>query len=74
MVGLAPEVKPARSVTKSTCGSGRRGPVTEALQRRFFAVINGDAPDRHDWLTYVYADDALKPALSLQSSVASPED
>ena len=74
VVGTAAEVTPVRSVDKITIGGGRRGPVTEALQRRFFAVINGDAPDRYDWLTYVYADDAMKPALSLQSSVASPED
>ena len=74
VVGTAAEVTPVRSVDKITIGSGRRGPVTEALQRRFFAVINGDAPDRHDWLTYVYADESMKPALSLQSSGASPED
>jgi branched-chain amino acid aminotransferase len=74
VVGTAAEITPVRSVDKITIGGGRRGPITEALQRRFFAVINGDAPDRYDWLTYVYPDDALKPALSLQSSVASPED
>ncbi len=53
VVGTAAEITPIRSVDKITVGSGRRGPVTEALQRAFFAVINGDAPDRHGWLTYV---------------------
>ena len=40
-------------------GAGRRGPVTEALQRAFFDVINGEVPDTHGWLTYVYPDEAL---------------
>jgi branched-chain amino acid aminotransferase len=54
-VGTAAEVTPIRSVDKITVGAGRRGPITEAIQRTFFDVINGDAPDRHGWLTYVYA-------------------
>jgi branched-chain amino acid aminotransferase len=52
-VGTAAEITPVRSIDKITIGSGRRGPITEALQRRFFAVINGDVPDRRGWLTYV---------------------
>ena len=54
VVGTAAEVTPIRSIDKIQIGSGRRGPITEALQRAFFAVINGDAPDTHGWLTYVY--------------------
>jgi branched-chain amino acid aminotransferase len=37
---------------------GRRGPVTEALQRAFFDVVHGEAPDTHGWLTYVYDEEA----------------
>jgi branched-chain amino acid aminotransferase len=51
--GTAVEITPVRSVDKITVGAGRRGPVTEAIQRRFLAVINGDSPDTHGWLTYV---------------------
>ena len=58
VVGTAAEVTPIRSIDKIKIGSGRRGPITEALQRAFFDVINGEAPDRHGWLTYVYADEA----------------
>jgi branched-chain amino acid aminotransferase len=58
VVGTAAEVTPIRSIDKIKIGSGRRGPVTEALQRAFFAVINGEAPDTHRWLTYVYPDEA----------------
>jgi branched-chain amino acid aminotransferase len=58
VVGTAAEVTPIRSVDKIQVGSGRRGPVTEAVQRAFFDVINGDAPDTHGWLTYVYPNEA----------------
>jgi len=51
--GTAAEVTPIRSVDKITIGRGSRGPVTEALQRAFFDVIEGRAPDEHSWLTYV---------------------
>jgi branched-chain amino acid aminotransferase len=57
-VGTAAEVTPVRSIDKLTIGAGRRGPVTEALQRAFFDVINGEVPDTHNWLTYVYADES----------------
>ncbi|HET7220364.1 MAG TPA: branched-chain amino acid transaminase [Vicinamibacterales bacterium] len=53
-VGTAVEITPIRTVDKITVGAGRRGPVTEAIQSAFFAIINGDQPDRHGWLTYVY--------------------
>ena len=49
---------PVRSLDKITIGNGRRGPVTEALQRAFFDVINGEVPDTYNWLTYVYAEES----------------
>ena len=51
--GTAVEITPVRSVDKITVGNGRRGPITEAIQRRFLSVINGDSPDTHGWLTYL---------------------
>src|SRR5215213_3500192 len=59
-VGTAAEITPIRSVDKITIGAGRRGPVTEALQKAFFAVINGEVPDRHGWLTFVYPGEPLQ--------------
>jgi branched-chain amino acid aminotransferase len=53
-VGTAAEVTPVRSVDKQQIGAGRRGPITQALQQAFFDVINGEVPDTHGWLTYVY--------------------
>lgn len=52
-VGTAAEITPIRSIDKITVGSGRRGPVTAALQQAFFDYINGVVEDRHGWLTYV---------------------
>ena len=57
-VGTAAEVTPVRSIDKQKVGAGRRGPVTQALQQAFFDVINGEVPDTHGWLTYVYPEEA----------------
>ncbi len=57
-VGTAAEVTPIRSIDKIQIGQGRRGPVTEALQRAFFDVISGEVPDTHGWLTYVYPEES----------------
>jgi branched-chain amino acid aminotransferase len=53
--GTAAEITPIRTVDKIVVGTGTRGPVTERLQRAFFDVISGDAPDRFGWLTPVGA-------------------
>ena len=52
-VGTAVEVTPIRTVDRVTVGRGRRGPITEALQQRFFQIVRGDAPDTHGWLQFV---------------------
>jgi branched-chain amino acid aminotransferase len=53
-VGTAVEITPVRSVDRIVVGDGRRGPITAALQEAFFGVINGNLPDTHHWLSYVY--------------------
>jgi branched-chain amino acid aminotransferase len=58
--GTAVEITPIRSIDKITVGNGRRGPVTAALQERFFGIIKGDLPDEHSWLTSVGAAVAAK--------------
>ena len=58
--GTAAEITPIRSIDKVAVGTGRRGPVTEALQERFFGLIKGDLPDEHNWLTPVGAPVAAK--------------
>jgi branched-chain amino acid aminotransferase len=51
--GTAAEITPIRSVDKIVIGTGARGPVTEALQKAFFDVIECRVPDEFGWLTYV---------------------
>jgi len=53
--GTAAEITPIRSVDRITVGRGARGPITEALQRAFFDVIECRVPDEFGWLTYVPA-------------------
>jgi branched-chain amino acid aminotransferase len=51
--GTAAEVTPIRSVDRITIGKGKRGPITEKLQREFFAIVEGRTSDRYGWLTPV---------------------
>jgi branched-chain amino acid aminotransferase len=53
LCGTAVEITPVRSVDKIVVGKGRRGPVTQALQERFFGIIRADLRDDHNWLTPV---------------------
>ena len=59
-VGTAVEVTPIRSVDKVEIGLGSRGPVTEAIQRTFFDIVNGRVSDEKGWLRPVYTDEAAK--------------
>jgi branched-chain amino acid aminotransferase len=52
-VGTAVEVTPIRSVDKIKVGKGSRGPITEAIQSRFFDIVRGETPDKYGWLTRV---------------------
>jgi branched-chain amino acid aminotransferase len=61
--GTAAEITPIRSIDKITVGRGVRGPVTEALQKAFFDVIERRVPDEYGWLTFVReAREAVAPA------------
>jgi branched-chain amino acid aminotransferase len=51
--GTAAEITPIRSIDRIAIGKGRRGPVTERLQKEFFGIVTGAKPDRHGWLTAV---------------------
>lgn len=53
--GTAAEITPIRSVDGQKVGIGSRGPVTKRLQEAFFDIVEGRAPDRFGWLTYVRA-------------------
>jgi branched-chain amino acid aminotransferase len=51
--GSAAEVTPIRSIDKIAIGSGKRGPLTEKVQKAFFDVLDGRREDLHGWLTFV---------------------
>jgi branched-chain amino acid aminotransferase len=50
--GTAAEITPIRSVDRYKIGTGRRGPITQALQEAFFDVVQ-QGNDPHGWLTPV---------------------
>jgi len=53
LTGTAAEVTPMRELDDRSIGEGKRGPVTEALQSRYFDQVSGKRDDHGDWLTYV---------------------
>jgi branched-chain amino acid aminotransferase len=51
--GTAAEVTPIREVDGVTINGGRRGPVTEQIQRVFFSAVAGRAERYSEWLHLV---------------------
>ena len=51
--GTAAEVTPVRELDGRQIGNGRRGPVTEMLQARYFDCVQGRDSQHDDWLTFV---------------------
>lgn len=51
--GTAAEVTPIREVDCRQIGIGRRGPVTEKLQKAYFDLVNGKKAEYREWLTPV---------------------
>ena len=51
--GTAAEITPIRSVDKISVGKGVTGLITKAIQKEFYAIVNGEKADRHNWLTPV---------------------
>ena len=60
--GTAVEVTPIRSVDKIPVGNGKRGPITAAIQKAYFDIINCAAPDRHGWLRFLDTKEAAATA------------
>jgi len=70
MSGTAAEITPVRSIDRIQIGAGRRGAVTEQIQRRFFEIVQGRTDDLYGWLTRVYPETrgSRSPALAGESS------
>ena len=56
LTGTAAEITPVRSVDRIAIGNGRRGPVTENLQQRFFGLFDGSTADEWGWLEPIEGD------------------
>ena len=50
LTGTAAEITPVRSVDKIPIGEGKRGPMTERLQKLFFGLFDGSTADSWNWL------------------------
>jgi branched-chain amino acid aminotransferase len=51
--GTAAEIVPVASVDDREVGSGKPGPVTQAIQQVFFETVRGERDEYSDWLDYV---------------------
>lgn len=49
--GTAAEVSPIREIDGRRIGIGRRGPITERLQKRYFEAARGLLPQYSEWIT-----------------------
>ena len=57
--GTAAEVTHLRSVDRILVADGKMGPITSALHKAFFDIVNGNAPDHYNWLTPVKVREAV---------------
>lgn len=51
--GTAAEVTPIRELDDRTIGDGKRGPITEKIQKTYFDAVYGRDSKYKAWLTYV---------------------
>ncbi len=51
--GTAAEVTPIRELDGRAIGAGSRGPITQAIQARYFALVQGQDKDHAAWRTLV---------------------
>ena len=51
--GTAAEVTPIRELDGRQIGAGRRGPITETLQKAYFDLVTGKTSSHAEWRTFV---------------------
>jgi branched-chain amino acid aminotransferase len=54
VTGTAAELTPVREIDNRRIGTGKPGPITLALQKRFFAIVHGEDATHESWLTRVW--------------------
>jgi branched-chain amino acid aminotransferase len=50
--GTAAEVTPIREVDNRSIGSGKRGPITEKLQKAYLELVKGESSQYPEWLSH----------------------
>jgi branched-chain amino acid aminotransferase len=53
LTGTAAEITPVREVDNRVIGLGKKGPITDQIQKTFFEVVRGAHPKFQEWLTRV---------------------
>jgi branched-chain amino acid aminotransferase len=53
LTGTAAELTPVREIDDRRIGDGKVGPVTKALQGRYFEIVRGSDASHSEWLTLV---------------------
>ncbi|MEM1525345.1 MAG: branched-chain amino acid transaminase [Nitrososphaerales archaeon] len=53
LTGTAAEITPIKEIDNIIIGKGKRGPITEALQKKFYDVVRGRDPKYNMWLDFV---------------------
>ena len=53
VTGTAAELTPVREIDNRRIGTGKPGPITLALQKRFFSIVRGEDPAHEAWLTRI---------------------
>ncbi|MFQ5449449.1 MAG: branched-chain amino acid transaminase [Nitrospinaceae bacterium] len=53
LTGTAAEITPVREVDNRVIGAGKRGKITELVQKTFFDIVRGDHAKFKNWLTEV---------------------
>ncbi len=51
--GTAAEVTPIRELDNRQIGEGKRGPITEKLQKQYFDCVEGKLEQYKNWLSYI---------------------
>jgi branched-chain amino acid aminotransferase len=51
--GTAAEVTPIRELDDRRIGTGKPGPVTQAMQEAYFSLIRGGSSRHQEWLAYI---------------------
>lgn len=51
--GTAAEISPIREIDDRMIGTGKPGPVSKTIQKRYFDIVQGRDQNHLDWLTFV---------------------